>query len=97
VTELEKKMDLSRERMGKAIEEIGTTNIHIDETLLSDARKILLEKGYEAAELFVAQSTTSEERDEIQRVLKICEHEKLPSEIAGDVLKNLNMIESGAW
>ncbi len=92
-----KKMDLSRERMGKAIEEIGTTSLHLDEALLADIRKILLEEGYEAAELFVAQSTASEERDEIHRVLKVCEHEKLTPELAGDVLKNLNMIESGTW
>ncbi len=94
---MEKKMDLSRERMGKAIEEIGTTSIHLDETLLAEIRKILLEEGYEAAELFVAQSTASEERDEIHRVLKICEHEQLTPELTGEVLKNLNIIESGNW
>lgn len=83
--------------MEKAIEEIGVTSIHLDEALLADIRKILLENGYEAAELFVAQSTASEERDEIHRALKICEHEQLTSELAGEVLKNLNMIESGTW
>ncbi len=91
------KMDLSRERMGEAIEKIGVTNIHLDEDLLADVRNALLETGYEAAELFVAQSTASAERDEIHRVLKICEQQTLSCELAEEVFKNLSMIESGAW
>jgi hypothetical protein len=94
---LKKKMDLGRERMGEAIKEIGVTGIHIDEALLADARKILLEKGYEAAELFVSTSTASEERDELLRVLNICVHDQLTPELSAEVLKNLNMIESGNW
>ncbi|MCJ7444689.1 MAG: hypothetical protein MUO26_09210 [Methanotrichaceae archaeon] len=94
---MEKKIDLGRERMGKAIEEIGVTGIHIDEALLTDARKILLEKGYEASELFISQSTASLEHDELLRVLKICEQCQLNPELSTEVLKNLNMIESGNW
>jgi hypothetical protein len=33
--------------MGEAIEEIRVTGIHIGEILLADARKILIEKGYD--------------------------------------------------
>jgi len=91
------KMDLSRERMGEAIEKIGITNIRLDESLLADVRNTLIEKGYEAAELFVAQSTASTERDEIHRVLKICEQQKLSCDLAAEVIKNLGMIESNAW
>lgn len=94
---MEKKIDLGRERMGKAIEEIGVTGIHIDETLLADTRKILLEKGQEAAELFVSTSTASEERDELLRVLKICVHRQLTPELSEEVLRDLNMIEAGNW
>jgi hypothetical protein len=94
---LEKKMDLSRERMGEAIKDIGTTGIHIDETLVADVRKNLLEKGYESAELFVSQSTASEERDELLRVLNICMHRQLTPELSAEVLNNLGMIESGTW
>ena len=94
---MEKKIDLGRERMGKAIEEIGVTGIHIDEALLTDAGKILLEKGYAASELFISQSTASLERDELLRVLKICEQCQLNPELSAEVLKNLNMIESGNW
>jgi len=94
---MEKKIDLGRERMGEAIKDIGVTGIHIDETLLADARKNLLEKGYEAAELIVSTSTASEERDELLRVLSICMHHHLTPELSAEVLKNLNMIESGTW
>ncbi len=60
-----------------------------------DARKVLLEKGHKAAELFVSMSTVSEERDELLRVLNICVHRQLTPELSAEVLKDLNMIESG--
>ena len=60
-----------------------------------DARKVLLEKGHKAAELFVSMSTVSEERDELLRVLNICVYRLLTPELSAEVLKDLNMIESG--
>ncbi len=89
------KMDLGREQMENAIEEIGITGIQIDETPLTEAGRILLKKGYAAAELFVSKSTASFERDELLRVSKICERCQLNPELSTEVLKN--RIESGNW
>lgn len=85
------------EKMAKVIKEIGATGISIDDAYLETLQKILLEKGYQEAMLHIAQHTASIKRDELHRVLTICERHKLPPGLGAEVIKNLNKIESGNW
>ena len=58
--------------MGKAIEEIGATKSCITGSVLKDTKKILLEKGLDAAEIFAAQLSGTDQNTELSRVLEIC-------------------------
>lgn len=79
----------------KAIKDIGITGIKIDEAFLGKVQKKLQEDGYLDTMLYVAQHTASIQRDELHRVLTICEYHKIPPLLAADVIRNLNNIESG--
>jgi hypothetical protein len=79
----------------KAIKDIGITGIKIDEAFLGKVQKKLQEDGYLDTMLYVAQHTASIQRDELHRVLTICEYHKIPPLVAADVIRNLNNIESG--
>jgi hypothetical protein len=85
------------DKMARVIKEIGATGICIDDAYLETLQKILLEKGYQEAMLHIAQHTASIKRDELHRVLTICERSKLPPGLGAEVVKNLNKIESGNW
>ena len=84
------------ENMGKAIEEIGTTKSCITAGVLKDVRKIVVEKGLDAAEIHAAQLSGTDQNTELSRVFEICraqveEHsykllEALGEQIAADVL-----------
>jgi hypothetical protein len=76
--------------VSKAIKEVGATSISIDSTLLDKIRNKLLEKGYLETMLFVAQHTASIQRDELHRVLTICEYYKLSPDLAAEVIGHLN-------
>ncbi len=81
--------------MAKVIKDIGVSGIKFDMGILQVIQKKLQQKGYLDAMLHIAQHTTSMQRDELQRVLTICEYHKLPLTVAAEIVINLNLIESG--
>jgi hypothetical protein len=83
------------EKAVRVIKKIGAAGINIDESLLQSIYKVLFDHGYEDAMLYIAQHTASIQRDELHRVLSICQQSKLPSELAADIIKDLNKIEFG--
>ncbi len=86
---------LNGSKITKVIKDIGITGIKIDEAFLGKVKKTLQEDGYLDTMLYVAQHTASIQRDELHRVLTICEYHKIPTLLAADVIRNLNNIESG--
>ncbi len=85
------------EKTAKVVKDIGVSGMKIDEGLLETIQEMIKEKGYLETMLYVAQHTASIQRDELHRVLTICEYHRLPPEITSDIIKNLNKIESGVW
>jgi hypothetical protein len=81
---------VNREILEKVINNIGKTQINIDESILDRVRRSLLDEGYQGAMLYVAQHTASLQRDELFRVLTICQHNKIPSLFAADIIAGLN-------
>ncbi len=82
--------------MAKVIKDIGVSGIKFDNGFLQAVQKELQQKGYLEAMLHIAQHTASMQRDELHRVLTICEYHKLPPTAAANIVINLNEIESGA-
>jgi hypothetical protein len=76
--------------VSKALKEVGATGINIDSALLEKIRNKLLEKGYLETMLYAAQHTASIQRDELHRVLTICEYYKLSPVLAAEVIGHLN-------
>ena len=91
----EARTKLNGSTITKVIKDIGITGIKIDEVILGKVQKTLQEDGYLDTMLYVAQHTASIQRDELHRVLTICEYHKIPPLLAADVVRNLNNIESG--
>jgi hypothetical protein len=85
------------ENMGKAIEEIGAGKTCITDPVINEAKSIVMEKGIDAAELYAAQLTATDENTELMRVLKICRKYSLPAEAIAQILDKLTVIESGKW
>jgi hypothetical protein len=85
------------ENMGKAIEQIGTANTCITGQIIQNVKKIVLDKGLDAAELYASQLTGTDENTELSRVLKIFRKNNLSQEAIGQVLDKLGSIESGKW
>lgn len=85
------------ENMGKAIEEIGATKSCITGRVLADVKKIVLEKGLDAAEIHAAQLTGTDQNTELSRVFEICRKYKLSPEAIAQLLDKLGVIESGKW
>ncbi|HUS76944.1 MAG TPA: hypothetical protein VMY43_13210 [Methanothrix sp.] len=85
------------ENMGKAIEEIGATKTCITGPIIQETKKIVLEKGLDAAELYASQLTGSDENTELSRVLEVCRKNKLSQQAIAQVLDKLSVIESGKW
>ena len=85
------------QNMGKAIAEIGATKSCITGSVLKDTKKILLEKGLDAAEIFAAQLSGTDQNTELSRVLGICRKNNLGTEAIAQVLDKLTVIESGKW
>ncbi len=83
--------------MGKAIGEIGTGKTCITTPVIAETKKILLAKGYDAAELYAAQLTATDENTELIRVMMILRKYKLGPEAGAQVLDKLTEIESGKW
>ncbi|MDM7935768.1 MAG: hypothetical protein QUS08_10320 [Methanothrix sp.] len=85
------------ENMGKAIGEIGTAKTCITGSVLKEAKRLVLEKGLDAAEAYAAQLAGSDENTELMRVLNICRKYKLSQEAIGQLIDKLDVIESGKW
>jgi len=85
------------ENIGKAIDQIGTTKTCITGKIIQDVKKIVLDKGLDAAELYASQLTGTDENTELTRVLKIFRKNNLSQEAIGQVLDKLAIIESGKW
>lgn len=85
------------ENMGKAIGEIGAAKTCITGPVLQETKKIVMEKGIDAAEIYAAQLTGSDQNTELVRVLKIARKYKLSQEAFAQVIEKLNIIESGKW
>ncbi|MDD1736464.1 MAG: hypothetical protein LUQ44_00830 [Methanothrix sp.] len=85
------------ENIGKAIDQIGTAKTCITGKIIQDVKKIVLDKGIDAAELYASQLTGTDENTELTRVLKIFRKNNLSQEAIGQVLDKLAIIESGKW
>ena len=83
---LESKKKISSELVNKVIEDIGAIELNIDKEILESVKNALLDEGYQGAMLFVAQNTASMQRDELFRVLTVCQINKVPSVIAADII-----------
>jgi len=86
---IEANLIFAREKLPDVIKDIGTTTINIDEGILDNVQKSLVDEGYQGAMLFVAQHTASMQRDELFRILTTCQLNKMPSAMAVDIIKNL--------
>ena len=86
---------LTGESLEKVIENIRGSAINIDKSVLENLRKALLDEGYQGAMFYAAQHTASLQRDEIFRILTICQLNKVPSALAvdliGELIKKLNI------
>jgi len=80
--------------MENVIQEIGVTGMSFDQTILENLQKIMQEEGYSGAMLYAVQNTASMQRDELHRVLNICERYGLTTALAAEIVRNLNKIES---
>ncbi len=87
----------SSEKLAKAVRDIGTSGIKFDEALLEVIQNMIKEEKFLETMLYVAQHTASMQRDELHRVLTICEYHKLAPDRKADIIKNLNDIESGIF
>lgn len=87
---LESKKKISSELVNKVIEDIGPIELNIDKDILESVKNALLDEGYQGAMLFVAQNTASMQRDELFRVLTVCQINKVPSVIAADIIMRKN-------
>jgi len=85
----------SDEKIAKVIKDIGVSGIKFDEGLLKNIQTMTKETSNFETMLFVAQHTASMQRDELHRVLTICEYHGLSPNQKAEVIKNLNNIESG--
>ncbi len=87
----------SSEKLEKVVGDIGKSGIKFDEALLEVIQNMIKEEKYLETMLYVAQHTASMQRDELHRVLTICEYHKLSTALKADIIRNLNDIESGIF
>ena len=87
------------EKMDKVVKKIGTGSCALCVTpkVLEEAEKLLLEKGYQAAEIYATQLTGVDEQNDLSRALEICQKEGLSLENAAKIVKSLTAIRSGEW
>jgi hypothetical protein len=87
---VENNKNFTDDLLQKVIKDIGFTEINIDAAILERIKKVLLEEGYQGAMLYAAQHTASMQRDELFRMLTVCQINKLPSIFAADIIKRLS-------
>lgn len=92
---VEANLNFSRDRLSKVINDIGTTKMNIDEAVMENVQKSLVEEGYQGAMLYVAQHTASMQRDELFRILTTCQLSKVPSAMAVEIIKSLKRMQEG--
>jgi hypothetical protein len=83
---IESKKKISTDILNRVLEDIGTIELNIDNEILESVKNALLDEGYQGAMLFTAQNTASMQRDELFRVLTVCQINKVPSVIAADII-----------
>lgn len=92
---IEANLNLSKDRLSRVLDDIGTTKINIDEGILENVQKCLTDEGYQGAMLYVAQHTASMQRDELFRILTTCQLSKVPSVMAVNIIKSLIRMQAG--
>jgi hypothetical protein len=92
---IEANLNFSRDKLSRVINDIGTTKINIDEGVMENVQKSLIDEGYQGAMLYVAQHTASMQRDELFRILTTCQLNKVPSAMAVDIIKSLRRMPGG--
>ena len=92
---VEANLNFSKDRLSKVINDIGTTKMNIDEIVMENVQKSLVDEGYQGAMLYVAQHTASMQRDELFRILTTCQLNRVPSGMAVDIIKSLRRIQGG--
>jgi hypothetical protein len=90
---IEANSNFSKDKLSKVINDIGTTKMSIDEVVMENVQKSLVDEGYQGAMLYVAQHTASMQRDELFRILTTCQLNKVPSAMAVDIVKSLRRIQ----
>jgi hypothetical protein len=92
---IEANLNYSRDKLSRVINDIGTTKISIDESVMENVQKSLVDEGYQGAMLYVAQHTASMQRDELFRILTTCQLNKVPSAMAVEIIKSLKRMQDG--
>ena len=95
LSETETDIKFNGDKMSNVVKDIGVTEIKIDKEFSEAIQKKLRDAGYMEAMLSVIQHAASIKRDELQRVLTICQYNKLPPKIAAEIIANFNNLESG--
>jgi hypothetical protein len=87
------------QKLEKVVKEIGTGPCAacITPNVMEEAEKLLLDKGYSAAEIYAAQLSGVDEQNDLARALDICHKEGLSPEGAAKIVKSLAAIRSGKW
>jgi hypothetical protein len=90
---IEANLNFSRDKLSRVINDIGTTKMNLDEIVMENVQKSLVEEGYQGAMLYVAQHTASMQRDELFRILTTCQLNRVPSAMAVDIIKSLKRMQ----
>jgi len=85
------------EDMGRAIEQIGAAKACITGPIIKETKRIVLENGLDAAELYASQLAGTDENIELLRIIKIFRKNNLSKKAIAQVLDNIDVIESGKW
>lgn len=92
---IEANLNFSRDKLSKVINDIGSTKMNIDESIIENVQQSLVDEGYQGAMLYVAQHTASMQRDELFRILTTCQLNRVPSAMAVDIIKSLRRMQGG--
>jgi hypothetical protein len=92
---IEANLNFSRDKLSRVINDIGTTKMNLDEGVMDNVQKSLVEEGYQGAMLYVAQHMASVQRDELFRILTTCQLNRVPSAMAVEIIKSLKRMQDG--
>jgi hypothetical protein len=83
-------VDMEDDDIRKVINAIGGSKLPLNEALIEDLRRTLVEKGYDSAVVFAEQTyLAADENAELVRILTICRRHGLGPEAAAAVLNEL--------